>query len=319
MKNKKIIAAIVFLLVLLSGYFMLDSFLFDGIRPQEIKENGFQGNFYTHKDTYKSAAVVLIGGGQWGDYWAQEFAKNGYSGLSLPYYGREGLPELMEEIPLEYFETAIGWLRQQPGVDADKIILMGASRNAELALVTGATLPGLSGGVIAYAPSALTWSNTVLAFNSDIVKPSWTYHGEAIPYVRMEKIAAPDSDTIHTETYWEKGLSKNPKGIIPVENIRGPVLLFSGKDDEVWPSAKMADMIAQRLKEKNFGYTFQNIQYDDAGHLISGNPDFLATKRTGTMLIEGKEYKFNYGGTAKGDQQAQIDARKKVFEFIASI
>lgn len=320
--NKKVIVGVVLVVLLVALYFVADALLFDGVKPKAIKENNFQGNLYTPNTPTEKPAVILIGGGQWGDYWGQEFSRSGYTALSLPYNRREGLPELMEEIPLEYFESAINWLQQQSNVQPDKIIVMGASRNAELSLVIASNFPDLVAGVIAYAPSSVSWSNTVMPFNSNDIKPSWVYKGKPIPYLPMEKIKAPKGTTITTLPYWEQGLLRTEKvahATIPVEQINGPVLLLSGKDDAVWPSAKMADSIASRLKAYNFKHEFKNIQYKDAGHLVSGNPNFLATTRTNTMYINNTPYEYNYGGTAKGDQKAQQDAKQQVFNFLAKL
>lgn len=320
--NKKLLIGISALVIIVLGYFVLDSILFDGVKPQVINENGFQANYYANPEIEGKASVVLIGGGQWGDYWGGEMAKNGYVGLSLPYTIKEGLPDLPEEIPLEYFENAIKWLSEQPQINPDKIAVMGTSRNAELALVIASSLPKLVSGAIAYAPSSVSWSNTVMPFNSDIVKPSWTYRGKDIPYVPMDKITGGDSATIHTLDYWENGLKDNEfvkDAAIKVEKIQGPILLFSGKDDQVWPSSRMADRIETRLKENNFKYQFKNIQYDDAGHLISGNPDSNSEQRTGTMTINNKQYSYEYGGTNEGNFKAKQNARSEVMKLIESL
>ena len=321
-KNRKYIIWIGIMAFLFVGYFFADSFLFNGIKPRIINDNGFQTNYFIKKDTEETVSIILIGGGQWGDYWGQQFAEIGFVGLSLPYTGREGLPKLPEEINLEYFEDAIKWLEKQPEVDPDKIIVMGASRNAELSLVIASTFPKLVGGVIAYAPSSVSWSNTVLPYNSNELKPSWKYQGADVPYVPMDKISGNESNKIETIEYWKSGLAKTEsvtQATIRVEKINGPILLFSGKDDKVWPSSLMADMIEQRIKESNFKYSFQNIKYEKAGHLISSNPESNSGFRTGKINIDGKDYEFEYGGTNEGDNKAKQDAKIRLFDFLEII
>lgn len=321
-KNRKYIIRIGIIAFLFVGYFIADSFLFNGIRPKNINENGFQANYFAKNVAQKKAAIVLIGGGQWGDYWGLQFANNGFVGLSLPYTRLEGLPKLPEEINLEYFENAIKWLKKQPEVDPDKIIVMGASRNAELSLIIASIFPELVGGVIAYAPSSVSWSNTVLPYNSIDLKPSWKYQGIDIPYIPMDKISGNDSDKIETLEYWKSGLAKTDyvtQATIKVEKINGPILLFSGLDDMVWPSSLMADMIEQRIKESNFKNSFQNIKYEKAGHLISSNPEINSDFKTGKMNINGKDYEFEFGGTNEGDQKAKQDAKIRLLEFMEKI
>ena len=319
---KKYIIGIGILAILFLGYFVLDSLLFDGVRPRSIQANGFQASYFVKENIEAKATVLLIGGGSWGDYWGQEFAKQGNVGLSIPYTGRAGLPKLPEAIDLAYFEQAITWLRNQPEVDPQKIVVMGASRNAELALVLGTMYPEMISGVIAYAPSSVMWSNTVLPYNSDEIKSSWRYNGAELPYVPMNKIAGNSSTKITTLDYWKSGLAKEEKvelASIRVENINGPILLLSGKADKVWPSAYMADRIEERIKENNFPYPFQNIQYENAGHLIAANPEVPSSIRVGNMTIEDKDYEFEYGGTNEGDHAARQAAKSEVIEFMGRI
>lgn len=320
--SRKYIIGIVITILLVIGYFIADSILFSGVKARTINENGFQANYFVKTNTKRSTSIVLIGGGQWGDYWGQQFANRGYSGLSLPYTQREGLPKLPEEINLEYFEKALAWLKKQPEVDPNKIVVMGASRNAELALLLASVFPRSISGVVAYAPSAVSWSNTVLPYNSNELKSSWKYKGLDIPYVPMDKISGNQLNSNNMLEYWNKGLQKADfigQAAIKVEKINGPILLFSGKDDQVWPSSIMADMIEKRLETNTFEHSFQNIKYENAGHLISSNPDDNTSYRTGTIKISGKDYEYEYGGNDEGDFKAKRDAKLKLMEFLEKI
>ena len=310
------------IVIVILGYLIVDNILYDRINAKPINENGFQANYFAKADINNKTAIILIGGGQWGDYWAKEFANNEMVGLSLPYIGKKGLPKLPEEIDLEYFENAIKWLAEQKEVNPNKIIVMGASRNAELALVIASTFTKTVKGVIAYAPSCVSWSNTVLPYNSNETKPSWSYKGNDIPYLPMQKMSVNDSGNFKMIEYWENGLSDLDlvaKAFINVEQITGPILLFSGIDDKVWPSAKMADMIEERLKEKNFKYSFENIKYENAGHLISGNPEQKSSVRNGEISIDGKYYNYKFGGTDDGDFKAKKHAKRKLMQFLEGI
>lgn len=137
----------------------------------------------------------------------------------------------------------------------------------------------------------------------------------------MDKITGNNSSEINTLEYWENGLKKYDHvsaATIKVERIKGPILLFSGKNDSVWPSSLMADMIEKRINDSDFKFDFNNIQYENAGHLISSNPDSDSdtSERMGKITIDGKVYEFAYGGTMNGDNKAKKLARIKVFEFI---
>lgn len=320
--NKKYIIWIGMVAFLFAGYIIADKLLFSGIQSRTINTNGFRANYFVKDNIQNKTSILLIGGGPWGDYWAQQFAQRDMVGISLPYAGKEGLPKLPEEIELEYFENAINWIGEQPEVNPNKIVVMGASRNAELALVIAATFPDIINGVVAYAPSAVSWSNTVLPYNSNELKASWRYKGVDIPYLPMNKIMGDESNTIEMLDYWKIGLAKTDfieQATIKVEQINGPMILFSGNDDKVWPSSVMADMIEKRLKDRSFEHSFQNIKYDNAGHSISTNPDDASSFRTGTINISGKNYEYEFGGTDDGDFKAKQDARIKLMDFLEKL
>ena len=319
--NRKYILFIGIIVLLFIGYLITDNILFSGIKSKSINENGFQADYFVKENTNSKTAVILIGGGQWGNYWAQQFAIKDMVGLSISYTGKKGLPRLPEEIELEYFENAINWLIKQPEVDPNKIVVMGASRNAELALLIASTFESISGAV-AYAPSSVSWSNTVLPYNSNKLKSSWKYKGIDIPYVPMNKIKGNDSNKIKMLEYWKSGLTKTnfiTQAAIKVEKINGPIILFSGNDDKVWPSSLMADMIEKRLGNNSFKYAFQNIKYNNAGHLISNNPDDNSSYRIGKINIDGKDYEYEFGGNNDGDFKAKQDAKMKLMEFLKKI
>ena len=49
-------------------------------------------------------------------------------GFALAYFNQEGLPDKLSNIPLEYFEKAIGYLQSLDEVEKDRIGVLGASR-----------------------------------------------------------------------------------------------------------------------------------------------------------------------------------------------
>ncbi|NQX78088.1 MAG: alpha/beta hydrolase fold domain-containing protein [Gilvibacter sp.] len=309
---KKLLLGLGIVGFLVGGYFTADALLFDGVKARPIQQNGLWANYFAQDSDQAKTTVILIGGGQWGDYWAQYLAQNNMNGLSLPYSGVGDLPQLPEDIALEYFEKALDWLIAQPDVDPDRIVVMGASRNAELALVVASKFPNRVSGVVAY---------TVLPYNSDELKPSWTFKGQAIPFVPMEKIQGGSQEQLDLLGYWNAGLAKPEaaEAAIAVEQIGGPVLLISGIEDQVWPSASMADTIAARLQKNNFKHAVKNLQFEAAGHLISTNPDQKSAQMHGQMRLGDKMYTYNQGGTPEGDLKAKQAAREELLLFLRAL
>lgn len=76
------------------------------------------------------------------------------------------------------------------------------------------------------------------------------------------------------------------RAAIPVEKIDGPVLLISGGDDQMWPSAAFAEMVMRRLKEHGHPYPVRHLSYEGAGHSYS-YPYFPTLMSRGTYIVGG--------------------------------
>src|SRR5205085_2528169 len=98
------------------------------------------------------------------------------------------------------------------------------------------------------------------------------------------------------------------KAAIPVEKIRGGILLISGRDDQLWPAADMGERIMRRLKEHGFRYPAEHLCYEGAGHGIPiACIPALATVTGGRWAA---------GGSPEANARAQADSRPKVLRFL---
>jgi dienelactone hydrolase len=106
------------------------------------------------------------------------------------------------------------------------------------------------------------------------------------------------------------------RATIPVEQTRGPILLVSGTDDQMWPSSTLADIAMRRLEMHQHPYPFQHLKYQGAGHLIlvPGGP---RTTRTLRLQVEGmSDLLLSMGGTPRADAEAGVDAWRSLLEFL---
>ena len=123
---------------------------------QTVRRDGFASTLFPPGQARPGApAVIVIGGSAGGEdtIAAAALAMIGYPALALGYFREPGLPQCLCAIPLEYFARAAGWLRAQPAARGRPVILFGASRGAEGALLAASYEPHLFDAVVASSPS----------------------------------------------------------------------------------------------------------------------------------------------------------------------
>ncbi|MGZ0151032.1 acyl-CoA thioester hydrolase/BAAT C-terminal domain-containing protein [Kribbella sp. WER1] len=144
------------------------------------------------------------------------------------------------EVPLESFPL-------DELADHDRVVVMGSSWGAEAALLLGA-LDARVDSVIAFAPSAYVWGRNL---EDGSQRSGWTWRGEALPFVPYDRRWQPDTDPpSFTGLYWESLRAATDAMRIPVERIRGEVLLVAGGDDQVWPAVEFAEEIVRRRGDR---------------------------------------------------------------------
>jgi dienelactone hydrolase len=208
------------------------------------------------RGTRPGAPVVLWGGSTPGEPQgpvARRLAAGGHPVLSLAYFGAPGLPAELESIPLEYFTRAIRWFDRRRGVDGRRMVVYGVSRGSEAALLVGAHFPRLVRGVVAIAPSSKVYPAVLRR------RPAWTLRGRPLPFALAD----------------DAGAGFDAPAVIPVERIRGPVLLAAGGRDQVYDSEAYERAIVRRLRRHGFGYRIAALLYRRAGHGITGREDLL--------------------------------------------
>jgi dienelactone hydrolase len=240
-----------------------------------VRDNGLVGTLVVPKSTRAYPGILRLGGGeggiQVGD--AETIASEGYAVFAIAYFGMEGLPSDLQEVPLEYFGKAIKWMKHSIYIDATKLAVIGVSRGSTLALLLPTIYRDFE-AIVAIAPSHVVWQSHYLNWNHYAVRSSLSYHGKALPFVPYDfsnkaASAACNSETAACVGMYEQSLKQRQRvraALIPVERIRAPVLLLSGKADSMWPSSKMGDLVIQRLAKSKHPYEHLHIAYDKAGH-----------------------------------------------------
>ncbi len=225
-------------------------------QQETLASQGFIGCYWSPKHPQRAEPAILMFGGSEGgvDCGYGLLAAHGYPELHVAYFGLAGLPKYLGGIQLAYFAHALRWLAQQPGVDPSRLVISGASRGAEAAILTAAAYPSLVHAAVEYVGAAFTGSS-----NGPGSSAAWTVRGKPIP------VGTP----------------------LPVWKVDGPVLLIGGIGDTLTASGYAVQSMASELRTHH-RHDFVALAYENAGHaLASGWPYVPAGTNFGTGPLGG--------------------------------
>lgn len=291
----------------------------EGVQRQEVRENGLVGTLFAPEDDGGVLpGVIVLGGSEGGIHEtdAALLAAHGFVTFALGYFGLEGLPEHLVDVPLEYFGKAIDYLGERAG----EIGVVGGSRGGELALLVGATFPQVKAVVSVVGSGVVTQGigpGANLLQKLSYEAASWTWNGEPLPYLPYEigdelraRIVNGEPVPLRLAFSTEDGVPEDVE--IPVERIVGGVLLISSGQDDGWPSAELSEVALRRLKDHEHPFPHEHVVYPEAGHLIAGPPHRPATDVT----YPGPGVTFSGGGVPHATAHARADAWKRTVEFL---
>lgn len=193
-------------------------------------------------------AVIVVDGdddGGSGAFVAGQLAANGFSAFVLPSFGPEGQIPGSSALSVESFDAARSWLAQQPEVDAGRIFVWGTWRAEPLALWFASAEPdAVYGAIAASGPTALIC--TAAAGASPL-----TRGGDPVPCESQVRTIA-----------------ETPA--LPLDRIRGPLVLGCGTADEILSNACEWLTSVQYVRGERTGDRI--LRAVGAGHAISTPP-----------------------------------------------
>jgi dienelactone hydrolase len=288
---------------------------------REVRERGVWGLYARPAGPGPFPGVVAFGGSGGGlgpaASWAPILASHGFAVLAIAHFGVPGLPASLVGIEVETVERAVKWLGDQGEVAMDTIAAMGMSRGSELAFLASALLDHV-GPVVAFAPSGVSWAG--LDAGGPVDAPAWTFRGDPIPYMPIGAAAAAgqvqSTAPLALRAAFE-GALRDEAAIsgaeIPVERAKGPILMVSGEDDAMWPSAPMGEIARRRAVSHGFAHDIHHLRYPDAGHICGGVPGTPIVLETRHPMTGGY---YSFGGTRAGNAAARADSWPRVLAFL---
>ncbi len=277
----------------------------------DVKQPRFRGRLYAPTRSSKRIGVVLIGGSEGHLYQADDtgpkLAALGYTVLGVDYHDGVDGPRKLADVPIETFTSAVEWLRSSGKVYPNRVVVLGDSRGSEAALLTGAYDQHVA-GVIAYVPSFVVWGAVT---SVDPKGPSaWTWRDRPLPFVPFVH-GVPRGETLFTASLQNRAAVAAAG--IPVERIRGPVLLVGSNADAVWPSGMMARKISAELREAKFRYPVTLLVFNHASHRLLGEGPSPVSQ---TYTYAGRSYTFQYGGTPEGTEHGRNVAWAALLKYL---
>lgn len=286
--------------------------------------DGFTGRLF-HQENTHNKTILMLGGsdGQMESLalMAGPIASRGFNVLIVPYFGVSGLPEKLEEIPLEYFEKIFRWLENNEMTKAKEIYIHGTSKGGELALLLASRYSQVK-KVAAVEPHTYCFQALDGMMSGKNVS-SWSSQGKSLPFIKVDNAVFFEDCKKDIEkgipfgfagTYrkcLEKATNKE-EARIKVENSNADILLICGKEDNIWNSYDACPEILRNLKNHKYSHYVELLSYENMGHPLPV-PFVIPLSFTLAMPMHGGV--FTSGGTVEGNARGQYESFRKTIEF----
>lgn len=286
----------------------------DDVIRTPVNEKGLVGTFFHMGNSLPRPTIIVVGGSEGGIYEfpAALLASNGFNVLALGYWGQEPLPKQLVEIPLEYIEGAIHWLKARLDVTKGWLGMHGTSKGGELALLAATYFEDIT-AVVSLSGPPVVCCGIVPWTEQKELPPAWTYKGKAIPYARPDNSVevsnacrAMRQAGENQLRMWYDYLTSDPQiteqATIPLEKINGSILMISGTDDTCFDSVRLNERATERLRQFDFENEYNHFVYEGAGHEV------------GIPFIPVSASPFT-GGNKYDTAQASRDSWEKTIDF----
>jgi dienelactone hydrolase len=299
-------------------------FMSPDIKTEKITEP-FTGYFY-YSENPNNKTILMLGGSD-GRIASNLpitalLASHGYNVITVAYFRETGLPKELTGISLEYFEKIFDWLSNKPYTKNKDLYLHCTSKGGELGLLLASKYSFIK-KVAAFAPHAYCFQGISFKKRTS----SWYYQNRPLPYIHLKYstmlfnmlacfIKNKPFGYSHTYKSGLKSAGNQEEARIKIENAKTDLLLFAGKQDNIWNASDGCIKIMNVLDKVNYPYIHEFIAYENAGHPFYA-PYIIPIEVFGSMKLAPRLV-FSSGGTLKGNSEAQIDSWNRMLYFFES-
>lgn len=238
-----------------------------------MKKEYYFEHYPINNDNKKIVCVLTgaDGGINWSRQIAKQFNKQHYSSCAIAYWKYKKLKKEISNISLEIIEEIVEYLKQ---LGYEKVYLYGLSKGAEMCLLYSSLFNNID-GVIAISPSCCILEG--FSYKGYSNQSSWTYNNQEFEYLSFKNKRFKLFKTLfYKENSYLKSQFENTFKVgyyennrIKIENATCPIILMSCKNDSIWPSSMMCDLMMDTLYNMDYKYDNEHISYDYASHVIS--------------------------------------------------
>ncbi|MDM7854798.1 acyl-CoA thioester hydrolase/BAAT C-terminal domain-containing protein [Cellulomonas alba] len=268
-------------------------------------------------------AVVVLGGAEGGLHEADAvaLAQEGFAALALAYFGSPGVPSSLVDIPLEYVFRALDLLSAR-GYASGSIGLLGGSRGGELALLVGSHDERVGSVVSVVGSGVVTAGIDYAAGRLDRILATsgaaWTVAGRRLPHLpyvvppELVRSIERDEPVSLRDAFAALPTGDELEAIsIPVERVRGGVLMVSAGDDGSWDCVGLSEVAAGRLRAADHPYPWAHVVLEGVGHTIAGPPGGPVAP-----YGPGPGVTFRYGGDPVLTADARAETWRRTVGFL---
>ena len=291
--------------------------------------HGFAGHL-AEQDAGSDRAVIVIMGGEKsllpGIKFAERFADYGITGLAVSLYGAEGLPDAPDQIPLDMFLPAVGYLRDQKQIS--HISVYGQSMGSIFAVLAAQYIGGME-NLIMVSPTHVPFEGTLKDKKTMTGHSVVTWQGEDIPFVRADFSAVKAARyqkhpaaaykvtgmwAAYYQAYQNHAAVQNAK--LEAEKTGARILMIAGQEDEAWPAELSVRTIERQLKESGYQKDVRVVLFPHGSHLSGLMPNREREKRLYRMIpLIGLMYR-TFGRYRKENLEYIAESEKEIISWV---